>query len=117
MTAYRAALDGMALSTSLVTGEVRSKRGLDPDKVLPLTGVYLLMLKGKPVYIGSSLNMPNRVAEHRTNGRVFDQAYYIGTEANQRKQLEATLIKAINPSQNSVHRAVVVDGDDPLAFQ
>jgi hypothetical protein len=43
--------------------------------------------------------------EHRSNGRLFDQWFYIATDANERKRLEAILIKAINPSQNKVHRA------------
>jgi hypothetical protein len=76
-----------------------------PDTQLdttPLVGVYLLMRKGKVVYIGSSLNMPDRVADHRTNGRPFDQAVYIVTRANQRKRLEAILIRAIKPAQNKI---------------
>src|SRR6516164_5700577 len=43
----------------------------------PLIGVYLLLLKGQIVYIGESLNMPQRVATHRANGRPFDQAFYV----------------------------------------
>jgi predicted GIY-YIG superfamily endonuclease len=72
----------------------------DPSTVQPLIGVYLLLLKGKVVYVGSSLNMPNRVARHRTNGRPFDQVFYIATTANQREALETTLIRAISPPQN-----------------
>ena len=55
-------------------------------------------------YIGESLNMPKRVAEHRSNGRLFDQAYYIATTANQRAGLERILIRAINPPGNRAHR-------------
>jgi hypothetical protein len=54
----------------------------------PLVGVYLLMLNWKVVYIGSSLNIPSRIKEHRTNGRPFDQAFYIATSAEQRETLE-----------------------------
>src|SRR5215510_14063210 len=36
------------------------KRRRDPD--IPDIGVYLLMLNGEVVYIGSSLDMPERVA-------------------------------------------------------
>jgi hypothetical protein len=70
----------------------------------PLIGVYLLMRKGQVVYIGSSLNMPNRVRDHKTNGRPFDQVFYIATHAIQREALERTLIRAINPPQKSQHR-------------
>ena len=106
MQAYQAALAGVALPLpSSLPGGIIAKRGVDPGTVQPLIGIYLLMLKGKVVYIGSSLNMPSRVAGHRSNGRPFDQVSYIATRANQREQLEATLIRAINPAQNKVHRA------------
>ena len=60
------------------------------------------MRKGKVVYIGSSLQMPGCVARHRSCGRPFDQAVYIVTKADQRKQLEAIQIRAIKPAQNKV---------------
>jgi hypothetical protein len=68
-------------------------------------GVYLLMLRGQIVYIGSSLNMPVRVAQHRGNGRPFDRAFFIATTARQRHALERVMIRAINPPQNRVGRA------------
>jgi hypothetical protein len=89
---------------STLKGGVAARRGQDPSTVQPLIGVYLLMLESKIVYIGSSLNMPNRVAEHRTNGRPFDDVFYIATHSDQRLALERTLIRAINPPQNRAHR-------------
>jgi hypothetical protein len=74
--------------------------------VQPLIGVYLLMLRGQIVYVGSSLNMPVRVSDHRSNGRPFDRVFYIATVANQREALERVLIRAINPPQNKACRAV-----------
>jgi hypothetical protein len=94
---------------SALPGGIVAKRGVDPNTVQPLIGVYLLMLKGRIVYIGSSLNMPNRVSNHRSNGRPFDQVYYIATRANERERLEATLIRAINPSQNRMHRSATIE--------
>jgi hypothetical protein len=94
---------GQQIASAIARGTERAQPETpiaDPAEV----GVYLLMLKGKVVYVGSSLRMPRRVAGHRTNGRPFDQAYYIATTAGQRTQLEATLIRAINPPQNKVHR-------------
>ena len=41
--------------------------------------IFLLMLKGH-VYIGSSLNMLNRVAQHPSNGGLLDQAFYVAIE-------------------------------------
>jgi hypothetical protein len=104
MEAYQAAMAEAVLPLpSSLPGGIITKRRVDPDAVQPLIGVYLLLLKGKVVYIGSSLNMPNRVTDYRSNGRPFDQAFYIATNANQRKQLEATLIR-IDPTQNTQYR-------------
>jgi hypothetical protein len=48
--------------------------------------------------------MPDRIAAHRTNGRPFDDVFYIGTRDNQRLALERALIRAIKPAQNRIHR-------------
>jgi hypothetical protein len=89
--------------SSLPGGVVARRGGKNPNAVQSLIGVYMLLLKGRVVYVGSSLNMPKRVAEHRSNCRPFDQAFYIATIANQREALERVLIRAINPSQNRQH--------------
>jgi hypothetical protein len=99
------------LLDSTLVGGIRVKRGIDPNTVQPQVGVYLLLLKGKVVYVGSSLNMPNRVADHRCNGRPFDEVFYIATKANERERLEVTLIKAINPSQNRMHRSAIIEAN------
>jgi hypothetical protein len=99
--AYAAALQEPPLPPdSSLPGGIAAKRGQNPDEVQPLIGVYLLLLKGKIVYVGSSLNMPRRVTGHRSNCRPFDEVFYIATKANQREALERILIKAIHPSQN-----------------
>lgn len=67
----------------------------------PLVGVYLLLLKGRVVYIGSSKNMPMRVRQHRNGSRPFDNAYYIATTESEMRSLEASLIKAMLPVQNT----------------
>ena len=61
MEAYQAAMAETA-SPPDSSLPVRTKRNTDPGTIQPLIGVYLLMLKGKVVYIGSSLQMPSRVA-------------------------------------------------------
>jgi hypothetical protein len=111
LAAYQAALtEPRIIPSALPGGVVRSRGRKDPNVVQPLIGVYLLMLKGKIVYVGESLNMPKRVAAHRVNGRPFDQAYYIATMANQRANLERILIRAINPTGNRAHR---INGECP----
>ena len=74
--------------------------GVERSGAQPLIGVYLLMLKGRVAYVGSSLNMPRRVNEHRLNGRQFDKAFYIATHAREREALERVLILAISPPGN-----------------
>jgi hypothetical protein len=68
----------------------------------PVVGVYLLLLKGKVVYVGSSNNMPKRIVGHRSGSRPFDQVFYIATDKAERLKLETILIRAINPLQNSL---------------
>jgi hypothetical protein len=115
MTAYEEAMACKSetpkspLLDSTLVGGVRAMGGVDPNTVQPQIGVYLLLLKGMVAYIGSSLKMPNRVADHRSNGRPFDQVFYIATRANERERLEVTLIKAIDPSQNRMHRSAIIE--------
>ncbi|WP_155253468.1 hypothetical protein [Bradyrhizobium japonicum] len=80
--------------------EIPGKPPIDLKSSPPWVGVYLLMLKGKVVYVGSSRRMPRRVETHRLNGRPFDDVFYIATDEHQRLKLEATLIKSLNPIQN-----------------
>lgn len=89
---------------ALPGGIRRLRKKSNPDAVQPLIGVYLLLLKGRVVYVGSSLNMPNRVAGHRSNGRPFDRVFFIATAATQREMLERILINAIDPPQNTQYR-------------
>jgi hypothetical protein len=111
--AYRAALKEPAIMPSSLRGGVVARRNRqDPNALQPLIGVYLLLLKGRIVYVGSSLNMPKRVAERRSNGRPFDQAFYIATTAKQREALERTLIRAINPWQNHRHCSPGAEQDE-----
>ena len=80
--------------------QLKRRASKPPTDHQPLIGVYLLMLKGRIVYIGSSLRMPERVADHRANGRPFSHAFYIATRAHERKPLEDLLIQALRPLQN-----------------
>jgi hypothetical protein len=84
--------------------EATTKPPVEPNIASPQIGVYLLLIKGKVVYVGSSLQMPKRVVQHRRNGRPFDQVFYIATERGQHLKLEATLINAIDPVQNRLGR-------------
>jgi hypothetical protein len=92
--AYEAALAGVPLPMPR-----RPAKPARPETT-PIIGVYLLFLDGKLVYIGSSRNLPNRVAEHRLNGRPFDQVFYIGAKDGERLALERILIRSMRPPQN-----------------
>lgn len=63
-------------------------------------GVYLLLLQGKVVYVGSSLGMRARVTDHRRDGRVFDHVFYIGMSGDERLALERILITNLRPEGN-----------------
>ena len=102
--AYTAALQAPPLRLSELPGGVITKRGQHPNAAVPLIGVYLLLLKSRIVYVGSSLNMPQRVGEHRSNGRPFDRVFYIATTAREREAFERVMIRAINPPQNRLGR-------------
>jgi hypothetical protein len=82
-----------------------ARRGaVERGSAQPLIGVYLLLRNGRIVYVGSSLDMPKRVAAHRSNGRPFDKAFYIATTAKERVALERVLIRIIDPAQNCMGR-------------
>jgi hypothetical protein len=94
--AYDAAKNGVPIKID------RKKKMKRPaSQRTPLTGVYLLLVAGKIVYVGTSRNMPARVAEHQRNGRQFDQWFYIGTKEGERLALETLLLRLIRPVQNT----------------
>jgi hypothetical protein len=110
--AYAMALENPLLvpASSMPGGIARHSRRQKIYVVQPLVGVYLLLRRGRIIYIGSSLNMPKRIAAHRTNGRQFDEVFYVATTARRRAWLENLLIRALNPSQNSYGTEVVANG-------
>ena len=57
--------------------------------------------------------MAEKLKRAHSNGRPFDQVFYIATTTRQRELLEATLIKAINPSQNRQAPHCGRDGRQP----
>jgi hypothetical protein len=66
----------------------------------PAEGVYLLLLRGQIIYVGTSAKMPERVATHRRNGREFDKVFYIEADGTERIALEAQLIHRLRPEKN-----------------
>jgi hypothetical protein len=110
--AYRAALAGTPLPPARKEAAIASlERASNGHR--PAIGVYLLMLGGEIVYVGSSLNMHHRVAGHRIAGRPFDQVFYIGTKLTERIRLERALIAALAPRQNRIGVKVRRDRELP----
>lgn len=102
MKAYRDAMAG-APPVTIPARPRKPSAGAIPHG--PNVGVYLLLVDGRLSYIGSSMKMPKRVAEHRVNGRPFDKVFYIATTVAERGALERELIAALHPAQNRTHRA------------
>ena len=108
--AYQKAFGNVGADTGAILPPVKllgvdrkkTRIGLERQRTLgTVGGVYLLMLGSRVVYVGSSVDMPTRVVNHRANGRQFDRAYYISVPApKDRAKLEATLIAALKPEQN-----------------
>lgn len=63
-------------------------------------GVYSLFAQHKLVYVGKSTNCYKRIADHRTNGRVFDYALVTAVPEADAAWVEAALIAAMEPVQN-----------------
>lgn len=70
-----------------------------PDDGTPT--VYLLLLDGVVVYIGCTEHPIARVAAHRQDGRVFDDAHYFTQPTlHDARDLEAVLINQHRPAGN-----------------
>jgi hypothetical protein len=67
--AFERAIRERALRGFIPTRKRRPQRLRKYPINQPLIGVYLLLLNDEVVYIGTSLNMPERVATHRQHGR------------------------------------------------
>jgi hypothetical protein len=64
------------------------------------SGVYFLVLDGEVVYVGQSVDVLQRIARHRREGRVFDAFSYIECDLGEMDRLEALYIKAFIPVGN-----------------
>jgi hypothetical protein len=97
---WRAAYAAAAANAGNPVQQPRAKIERESKRIPPRIGVYLLMLDGEIVYVGTSRHMPTRVKAHRSNGRLFDRAYFIGAGETERYALETLLIRLLRPKQN-----------------
>ena len=62
------------------------------------SGIYFLCLNGKIQYIGQSVNVSNRVAQHISeNKKEFNQIFFTPCPENQLNDLEGFLVRKFNP--------------------
>jgi hypothetical protein len=64
-------------------------------------GVYFLVMAGRIVYIGKSLDVWNRIKTHAASGRQFDSYCWQPCAADKLDELERFCIRKFRPTQNS----------------
>lgn len=82
---------------------VEQIENLIPLDITPICGVYFLYMGPVPIYIGASLDIRRRIANHW--GKLdFDTVYYIPMDPSSDIHIEEKrLIKLFRPKMNIVH--------------
>lgn len=70
-------------------------------------GVYFLIYHRVVVYVGQSVDVPQRVRQHYVEGKRFDSWHYIETIDRTRFSLEQHYIKKFRPLYNGAYMAAV----------
>jgi hypothetical protein len=70
----------------------------EPYKIM--CGVYFLVSNDRVVYVGQSVNIPARVAQHKTSGKTFDRVAFVECEKEWLNVLESLYIHVLRPSLN-----------------
>ena len=86
---------------------------------VPFVGVYFLCKNGDVVYVGQSVNVVSRVAQHRVEKKKdFDSVYWVEVEEDRLIYEEWKYIEYYNPIYNRESRAMAHLRDRfPLFFQ
>lgn len=72
------------------------------EKERPVVGgVYFLFHEHALVYVGKSNDVYKRIAAHRSGGRLFDYAFVSSVPKSEIDWVEAALIRATSPPQNT----------------
>lgn len=69
-------------------------------RYVPICGIYFLIQDGEVVYVGQSIDVLNRVAEHAAGPKQFDRYYYIEVEPQHLNTVEADYIVTLGPKYN-----------------
>lgn len=95
---------------TLVVGRADAVAGCVPVWDLPgASGVYILLLDGTPLYVGSSVNMNARGRQHESWAPADLQAFGIRTPEPWRLGLEGAYIEAIKPRMNQRSPGTISD--------
>lgn len=79
----------------------------------PVCGVYLLILRNRVVYIGSSINVHQRIALHG-GSKEFDRAVCVPVVAKDLRNYEGALIRFFCPRYNEAAASPHSDVDDNI---
>ena len=110
------------LALALVSQSLTTKTLLREDEIVSkaepfnrVSGVYFLVKDSKIVYIGQSVNVHVRIADHgRQWGKDFDSVAYIACPQDMLDKLESIYIHAIRPPLNSITIGVPLKLDQLL---
>lgn len=80
------------------------------DFQLP-SGIYFLYWRYSLQYIGKSLDPASRLAQHRRNGKAFDQAFLLPVNESLLSVTEQALIRHFRPPLNDAVALVGMAGD------
>lgn len=99
---------------------VQENHGATREKMPPqpvVSGCYFLFLDRALVYVGKSRDVYGRINAHRVNGRKFDYALVSACPEHDMAWVEAALIKAFDPADNSTHKVKKKPGGPPSEFR
>lgn len=96
----RIIIDQPAAELWKVPRSLRLVKGLcDITGDLYRTGIYFLCRDGCVLYVGQSINISMRIADHARRYE-FDSAYYLPCPIHELNDLEAALIRSLRPTLN-----------------
>jgi len=97
--------NGLPKSLPLLSSELRR---IDMKMISPC--VYFLVKKREVVYIGQSLNLLRRLAQH--GEKDFDEVYYLPVSESEMITTEKVLIRDFNPKLNKIRMEKTTEGGD-----
>lgn len=75
--------------------------------------IYFLARASKIVYVGQTIALPVRIAQHAENGKDFDSVYYLMVPRERLNDTERAFIQILKPELNKEN---FKEGNDPISF-